>query len=140
MSRVFTLESFAEESEKRFGSLVIGAVTFRPVLRLSDSEREEFTARSKELNELHDLAKASQEAAEDQAAVEARRDETGEVQPDIPQIEAPTPAEIRAITLAMLRATTLQKDEFDKWSTELSDADIYTVLGLYSEDAQVGEA
>jgi len=140
MSRVFTLESFAEESEKRFGSLTIGAVTFRQVLRLTDSEREEFTDKSKELNELHSLAKASQEAAEDQANVEALRDAGNTDVADVPQIDAPTPAEIRKVTLAMLRITTLEKEDFDEWSAALSDADIYTVLGLYSEDGQVGEA
>lgn len=137
MTRKFTLEDFKAESEKRFGSLEINGITFRPVLRLSDEEREEFSAKSEELDQLHKQAAAHQEA-QTIAAENKSRDEADQV--EVPVTREVKPAEIRKVTVELLRVTTKNTAEFDEWSKTLDEADIYTILGMYSEDAQVGEA
>lgn len=149
MARVFTLESFNEEAEKKFGSLQIGDVTLRAVLSLDDhpenDEVAEYRAKSEELNNLYKYVQAHQ------ALVERLQDakEDPDTEEDLELLEAqveaseagiPSERDLKVKTLEMLRITTKNKVEFDALTRDFSSAQVYTLLTLYSEGTQAGEA
>jgi hypothetical protein len=145
MSRVFTLDSFNEEAEKKFGSLVLEDVTFRAYLSLSDSpENDEIAEFDRVSSELRDLYSRVEEVGNLDEAVAAEDDEEKKAvlqeRLEAASESAPTSREIRDKTVELLRSTTKNKTEFDTLTRDFSSAQVYTLMGLYSDKTQMGEA
>jgi dihydroorotate dehydrogenase len=149
MARVFSFAEFDEALEKKFGSLVIGDVTFRAHLSLSDDEMDEYAKETDVLTAMYKASEAHQNLVErldkEEKEAEGAESEPEGLQSLRDQVEAsagalPTVRTLADQTLKLIRITTVNKAEFDTMTEGWPASKVYTLLGLYSDGTQAGEA
>lgn len=113
MGKKITLAELQAETEKSFGDLEVDDVVFRSLLRLGDQKRKKA---EKLLNQVNDLR-------------------TGESTDDLEKVD-----KITAVTRQLLGAVATDEAAAAALLKGLDDAQLMTLLNIWNETTQPGEA